>query len=196
MLLELLHKIASHPWVYDRIQTLAGQGQGLKRMSAQVSHLHAGTVLDIGGGTGNLKILWPSDCRYVCLDIEMPKLVGFRSKVPAGLAILSDATRLCIATGCVDVVICTAVMHHLTDTMLEAVVAESLRVLKSGGHFILLDPILTDRWLGRILWRLDRGSNPRRPEALRSLLKSKFKVVHWEQFAIYHEYVFGIGVRS
>ena len=196
VVIKLLHKIASHPWVYDRIQDLAGQGQVLKRMSERIADLPSGTVLDVGGGTGNVRRLWPSGCRYVCLDIEMPKLVGFRFKFPGGLAILSDATLMSIASESADVVICMFVMHHLTDTMLEGVLQESLRVLKSGGHLILLDPILAhNRLLGRMLWRLDRGSYPRTAETLRSALEGKFRIVHWEKFAIYHEYVFGIGMR-
>jgi SAM-dependent methyltransferase len=126
----------------------------------------------------------------------MPKLEGFRSKVPGGLAVLSDATRMPIATGAVDVVMCMAVMHHLADAMLDQVLEEALRVLKVGGRLILLDPVLNRKRLaGRILWRLDRGTYPRTAEELRKKLEREFQVVHWEKFAIYHEYVFGIGVR-
>jgi hypothetical protein len=52
------------------------------------------------------------------------------------------------------------------------------------------------RWAGRVLWRLDRGSYPRSAEELQEKLERKFKVIHWEKYSIYHEYVFGIGVRS
>jgi ubiquinone/menaquinone biosynthesis C-methylase UbiE len=195
-IIELGHKIAAHPWIYDQIQTLAGQKQSLVRISRQTAAIRAETVVDVGGGTGTLWRLWPAGCRYVCLDIEMPKLQGFRSKVPAGLAVLSDATRMCIATGSADVVICMAVLHHLTDTMIDQLFEEALRVLRVGGQLILLDPVINrERLVGRILWRLDRGSYPRTAEELRKTLEGKFKVIHWEKYAIYHEYVFGIGVR-
>lgn len=195
-IIELGHKIAAHPWIYDQIQTLAGQKQSLERISRQTAAIRAETVVDVGGGTGTLWALWPAGCRYVCLDIEMPKLQGFRSKVPDGLAVLSDATRMCIATGSADVVICMAVLHHLTDTMIDQVFEEALRVLRVGGQLILLDPVINrERWVGRILWRLDRGSYPRTAEELHIKLEGRFKVIHWEKYAIYHEYVFGIGVR-
>jgi SAM-dependent methyltransferase len=195
-IIEMGHKIAAHPWIYDRIQILAGREQVLKRMSRQTATLCAETVVDVGGGTGTWRRVWPAGCRYVCLDIEMPKLQGFRSQEPAGLAVLSDATRMCISTGSADVVMCVAVMHHLTDAMLEQVFEEALRVLRVGGQLILLDAVLNrERWVGRILWRLDRGSYPRTAEELRRKLESRFRVVHWERYAIYHEYVFGIGIR-
>jgi len=195
--IEMLQRMAAHPWVYDRIQILAGQKQTLHRISKQTASLRPETVVDVGGGTGIWRGLWPAGCRYVCLDVEMPKLKGFRSRVPAGLAVLSDATRMSIATGSADVVMCMAVMHHLTDAMLDKVYVEALRILKGGGQLILLDPVLNRELLmGRILWKLDRGSCPRSAEELHKRLESKFKIVHWEKFAIYHEYVFGIGVKG
>jgi ubiquinone/menaquinone biosynthesis C-methylase UbiE len=195
-IIEMGHNIVAHPWIYDQIQTLAGQKQSLERISRQTAALHPEIVVDLGGGTGMWRTLWPAGCRYVCLDIEMPKLQGFRSKVPAGLAVLSDATRVCIASGSADVVMCVAIMHHLTDMMIDQVFEESLRILRSGGQLVLLDPVLNrERWAGRILWRLDRGSYPRTAEELRKKLEGRFKIIHWEKFAIYHEYIFGIGVR-
>lgn len=194
--ISLLQNIAAHPWVYDWTQTLAGQKQNLKLISRHVAAMHAETVIDLGGGTGASRGLWAEDCRYVCLDVEMPKLRGFRSKYPSGLALLSDATRMAIASGSVDVVLCMAVVHHLTNAMLDQVLDEVLRVLKPDGQIVLLDPVLNqERWAGRVLWRLDRGSYPRTAEEIRAKLDSRFRVVHWQKHAIYHEYVFGIGVR-
>lgn len=87
-------------------------------------------------------------------------------------------------------------VHHLTDAMFDQVFEEARRILKEGGQLIFLDPILNRHlWTGRLLWRLDRGSNPCTAEDLRRQMESRFKIVLWEKFAIYHEYVFGIGVR-
>lgn len=195
ILIGLLQKLAEHPWVYDRIQSLAGQTHTVRRISPRVSGILAKTVVEVGGGTGFWKRLWPADSRYICLDIEMPKLQGFRAKVPGGLAVLSDATRMCIASESADAVVCIAVLHHLTDAMFGQVLDEVQRILKSGGHLIVLDPVLSEQWAGRLLWRLDRGSYPRRSGELREKLQSKFRVIHWEDYSVYHEYVFMIGVK-
>jgi ubiquinone/menaquinone biosynthesis C-methylase UbiE len=197
MLLSMLHELASCPWVYDQIQKAAGVRQVYSRMSRQLPSDGAGYVLDVGGGTGAMRTLWPADCRYVCLDIEMPKLQGFRSKVPDGLALQTDATNMPIATNSASSVVCMAVAHHLTDAMLTAVMRESVRVLKPGGRMFFLDPVFARRrMLGRMIWRLDRGSYPRTAEALRRVFSGHFQVAHWEQFAIYHEYAFGVGIRN
>jgi len=149
----MLHELASYPWVYDWIQKLAGARHVYGHISRQLPARCNGYVLDVGGGTGDMRQLWPAECRYVCLDIERPKLEGFRSKVQGGLALQTDATRMPIASGCADSVLCTAVAHHLTDAMLENVSAETLR----------------------------------------KIFSRHFHVAHWEQFAVYHEYVFGVG---
>ena len=197
LLLEILHKIAAHPWVYDRIQTAAGQRVSLERMRKTVPCSTRDVIVDVGGGTGATRRVWPSLCRYVCLDIEMPKLKGFRSKNPDGLGVLGDATRMPFADGSADLLVCVAMIHHLTDEMVEQLFEEASRILRPGGRVVLLDPVLNrSRWLGRVLWRLDRGSNPRTAGDLRSRLASRFQVVHWESYAILHEYVLGIGVRQ
>ena len=196
MLTGLLHRLAAHPWVYDQIQTLAGHKRVLERLSQEIAPLSPKVVVDIGGGTGTVGNLLAADCRYICLDLEMPKLMGFRSKFPRGLAVLGNVTSMAIIDGCADMVICKSVTHHLTDLMLEQALDESLRVLRAGGHILLFDAVLnSQRLAGQVLWRLDRGSYPRTEEDLRKKLGSRFKISHWEKFAIYHEYILGIGVR-
>jgi len=197
MLMKLLHRLAARPWIYDQIQNIAGVKRVLDRLAQEVAPLNPKTVIDIGGGTGAIRDLFASDCRYICLDIELTKLEGFRSKVPSGLAVLGDATSMPIIGRCADMVICKSVTHHFSDLMLERALDESRRVLRAGGHIILLDAVINrQRLAGRVLWKLDRGSNPRTEEDLRKKLDSRFTIIHWEKFAIYHEYVFGIGVRS
>jgi ubiquinone/menaquinone biosynthesis C-methylase UbiE len=196
VLKEWLHRIAENAWVYDQIQTLAGQKTVLGHLSRQIASLTPRVVIDMGGGTGTARNLFTQDCRYVCLDMELPKLMSFCSKNPKGLAILADATSMPIKDGCADLVICKSVTHHLGDRMLEQALGESWRVLRAGGHMILLDAVLNRRRLaGQFLWRLDRGTYPRTEDDLRKRIESRFKIVHWEKFAIYHEYVFAIGVR-
>jgi ubiquinone/menaquinone biosynthesis C-methylase UbiE len=182
--------------MYDRIQALAGQKRVLERLSQEIAPLSPKVVVDIGGGTGTVRNLLAADCRYICLDLEMPKLKGFRSKFPRGLAVLGDATSMAIVDDCADMVICKSVTHHLDDLMLKQVLDESRRVLRAKGRMILFDAVLNpQRLAGRMLWSLDRGSYPRTEEDLRKKLESRFKIIHWEKFAIYHEYILGIGVR-
>lgn len=195
-MIGILHELASQPLVYDCIQRVVGQKANLNKISAYTKTMRPCTIVDVGGGTGAAQNLWPAGSRYICLDIEMPKLKLFRSKNPNGFALLSDATRMSIATGSIDVVLCMCFVHHLTDEMIDQTFSEALRILRVGGSVILLDAIFKhERRIGRILWKLDRGSYPRTAETLYEKLGANFRIIHWEQYAIYHEYAFGIGVR-
>src|ERR1043165_5856233 len=106
MLILLLHRIAAQPWIYDRIQQIVGQRELLLRVLPGIKQLRPGAVLDVGGGTGDSRGMWPEGCHYVCLDNEMPKLRGFRRKAPSGSAVLSDATRMAIPDKSMEGVMC------------------------------------------------------------------------------------------
>src|SRR5437764_14932110 len=132
MLTKLLHELAARPWVYDQIQNVAGVKRVVERLAQAVTPLSPKVVVDVGGGTGKTRNLFGSDCRYVCLDMELPKLADFRSKIPDGMAILGDATSLPIIDCCTDMVVLKSVTHHFSDLMLERALDETLRVLRPG----------------------------------------------------------------
>jgi len=96
VLTGLPHRLVAHPWVYVRIQTLAGHNRVLERLSQED---RATDVVDVGGGTGAVRNLLAADYRCICLDLEMPTLMGFRSRVPRGLAVLGDATSMPVIDG-------------------------------------------------------------------------------------------------
>jgi ubiquinone/menaquinone biosynthesis C-methylase UbiE len=195
MLLTLAHKVASHPWVYDRIQNAVGVSQVYAKLAPHLRNAPENAlVLDIGGGTGSVKSHCSPHHRYVCLDIEWEKLQGFRGKFPQGDGIWGDATRLPIADGTVDTAICMFVAHHLNDGLLPTMLSEVERMLRPGGRLILLDPVLDkQRIAGRILWKLDRGSFPRSASVLTRIMEQRFALEHWDEFAVWHRYVLGIG---
>ena len=190
MIRSMLHRLVALPWVYDTAQTMVGAKQVRARLAARIKPLQsAARVLDIGGGTGSVGKLWSRSSRYICLDIDPMKLEGFIAKNPAGIALLGDATRIPIADGTVDVVLCTNVTHHLTDESLALMMAECARVLAPGGRLILSDAIWApDRRVGRMIWHYDRGSFPRTAETLRAAVCGSMKIETWDQFAIWHEY--------
>jgi SAM-dependent methyltransferase len=196
MLTGLLHRVVARPWVYDLAQTLAGAKAVRRRLAYRIQPLRAAPlVLDIGGGTGAVGDLW--DCRrtrYVCLDIDPLKLAGFVARNPSGLAVQADAARIPLADACVDVVLCTNVTHHLTDPLLDRMIAEAARVLKPAGKFVLSDALwVPSRRAGRIIWHYDRGSFPRTAAALQTAVSTHLGIESWEQFSIWHEYFISIA---
>lgn len=198
MLRRVLHRLVAQPQVYDAVQRLAGADQIARRLAARLPRRDQQTrVLDLGGGTGISRPLWPGDCPYICLDLDMQKLQGFRQKYPADAALLADATRLPLRDGCLDTILCKQVSHHLSDAAWTALVDESARVLKPGGTLIFVDAIWAPRRIaGRVLWSLDRGANPRLPRALHTAIRRRFQIRHWERFAIYHAYVLCIATKA
>jgi SAM-dependent methyltransferase len=197
MLTKALHHVVQNPWIYERVQFLAGVEHTRRRLTAQIAPLSAAaSVLDLGGGTGLYGGLWPRTCHYVCLDVDMLKLRSFFSKRPGGIALCADATRVPIRSGSVDVVMCIAVSHHLTDKLLERLINESVRVLKDGGAFIFVDAVWEPSKLARrLLWKYDRGSYPRTAENLLSVISNHYRLIHDEQYSVYHEYLLCVGVK-
>lgn len=195
MLAGLLHYLAAKPWIYDRVQALAGAGIVNRHLAVALQPvLGPGlNVLDVGGGTGLARALFPADSRYVCLDSDSVKLAGFLQKYPSGLTVLADATAMPIETGSVDVVLCRFVTHHVPDEQLPAVLRECARVLKPTGWLVFVEAIRSDgRPLSNLLWRYDRGSFPRREDDVKQRLQTCFDIQSWDRFAVFHQYVVGV----
>ena len=197
MLTKIPHRMAANPWIYDQVQLLAGARYVHRRLAAQIAPPNsASLVLDLGGGTGMVRGLWPPTCTYVCLDIDMLKLQGFLNRHPDGIALVADAARTPLESGSVDVVLCTFLSHHIPDELLTQLISESMRVLKNTGKFIFIDAIWEPtRWAGRLLWKYDRGSYPRTAETLYSAISNHCAIIHWEHFAVYHEYVLCVATK-
>lgn len=198
MLLKSLHKIASNGRVYDLIQTVLGIKLVYRHFAKVLGTTAYHTVIDLGGGTGRAQALLSSDCLYFCLDNEMPKLIQFRKRSKKPLAILGDATMAPVISGSMDLVLCTAVAHHLTDSQLERLVVEASRILRPGGRLLFFDPLWNPYWWpGRVFWSLDRGSNPRTKAALLNIVARHTRIIHQEQFRLWHchEYLLLIGSK-
>lgn len=190
--IEPLHRLASHPRVYDLIQAVVGVAELNRRLARRIDEIGRVTwVVDVGGGTGREADLWPGS-RYLCLDQDPLKLQGFTRKYPAGYSVLADASRLPIRSQSVDVLLCKNVSHHLPDEVLDAFLGESARVLKSGGRLLFMDAVWQPRRRrSRMLWALDRGSHPRSEATLHKLIGTRFPRCEWERITLHHEYVLG-----
>jgi SAM-dependent methyltransferase len=196
-----IHRIVARPAVYDIVQSLAGAEKVRRRLAAALAR--AGglatrasdpggrlVVVDVGGGTGGWRGLWPADASYIGADLDEVKLQGMRARHPSALAIQADAARLPLADGRADAVGCTLMSHHLPDETLEAALRECARILRPGGVLAFADAVWSPRRLpGRVLWHYDRGSFPRTPAVLRAAIDRCFDVQVWEPYAVFHAYI-------
>jgi SAM-dependent methyltransferase len=182
-------RIAGSPAVYDCVQRLAGRDMIARRITPWLAGV-SGRVLDIGGGTGQLENLLRRDARYVCVDLEMPKLVQLKQRSATAAAFVADGAALPFRSETIDTVLLFAVIHHLSEEALRAVCAEILRVLVPGGALIVLDAVRSRRLIGRLLWAIDRGSHSRTAAAIGALLEQSFQVVNARRFPVLHDYCF------
>lgn len=198
MLKKILHQIVAIPFVYDLLQTAVGARFIRNRLHQRLLSISKQElVLDIGGGTGLNRSLFAPNTHYICLDNDSIKLQGFLQKQIDGDAILGDAGKMPMPSNSMDVVICTAVIHHLPDDIFPKFVQESLRILKPTGQLVILDPVwASKRLIGRLLWQYDRGSFPRTAQVLHDTLSRYGQEVHWEEFAVLHRYIIGIFKKN
>jgi ubiquinone/menaquinone biosynthesis C-methylase UbiE len=109
----------------------------------------SGTVLEIGGGAANhVKFVDQEFKHYFILDIFADKLQASDKRISF---ILGSAERIPLKKDCVDRVVITCVLAHLSDPIFA--LNEALRVLKVGGTLTILisnDP----GFLYTIAWNL------------------------------------------
>jgi ubiquinone/menaquinone biosynthesis C-methylase UbiE len=188
MILRILHFIVAIPWVYDLVQKLAGREEGHRHMRPFLAHTAGQTVLEVGAGTGDWAQVLPPTARYIWFDNDSQKLSGFRHRATtAPLALLGDASRMCIRPNGVDWAICIAVSHHLSDAEFRSFLSSLAQVSRNG--LVFMDGVRRpDLPLSQLLWRYDRGAHPRSFEELRPFLTEFFDIVEEKRFTVFHEH--------
>ena len=192
---RFLHRLSEYPGVYDALQILAGRpivAAALRRWLRGVD----GTVLDVGGGTGQLKTLLPRHARHFCLDVDRRKLARYAAKFDDAVAIGGDALCLPVRSTCLERAAFVAVSHHLADDQFDVALAELARVLRPNGVLFFFDAVwVPDSRVSSFLWRRDRGAHPRTIEQLTQALQRRFRVVDPIAITAWHRY-FGCHCRQ
>jgi ubiquinone/menaquinone biosynthesis C-methylase UbiE len=198
LLKALLHRIMSRPAMYDCMQRAFGvdkKKQVFRRLLT--FHDRSEIVVDVGGGTGLYKDLWPAHFTYICLDSDTQKLRGFADKYPGGPKICSDAGQLCLRSDSVDNVFCSSMSHHVERHLLERIVREMARVIKPGGLLVFIDAVwIPESRLNRFLWSLDPGEHPHAAGTLETLIAKYATIEIRETLSIYYDYVLFVARKS
>lgn len=148
--------------VFDRLQELAGFG--------------AGTVLEIGCGTGRTLRRWAGGpARVLGIEPESALLDRARRAVagPGVKLLRGRGERLPLRDGSVDGVLATWVLAYLRPPVLQAVIAESLRVLKPGAGIWALE----NHWTGPFQALRGREGEAGEPGLQRLLRDHGFRIV-------------------
>jgi ubiquinone/menaquinone biosynthesis C-methylase UbiE len=89
-------------------------------------------VLDVRAGTGIARSLLPDPERSIWLDEDRAKLPRVQASAMVTTGILAAATRLLLRDRSIDVALCLAMSHHLSDPQLETMLSEIARVVHVG----------------------------------------------------------------
>jgi SAM-dependent methyltransferase len=103
-------------------------------VAARFAAAGARTVLDVGGGNGNLARLLP-DLSIRCMLVDLSPAMLALAPRPA---VLADGARLPVADACVDAVAALYTLYHYDDPLRP--VGEARRVLRPGGLFAACAP--------------------------------------------------------
>jgi SAM-dependent methyltransferase len=184
--------IVSNPCVFNQVQYLFGFKENCRRFAPYLAQTDSQIVLEVGAGTGNLAPLLPRSATYLWLDNDLKKLQGFGSRWPTGLAILGDATRICLKDKSVDYALCIGLTHHLTGIELPLLFNELARVIRQ--RLIFQDGVVNgESKISNLLWKYDRGRYPRSAHDLCSAIEPWFEIEQEELYTIYHRYILCVG---
>jgi SAM-dependent methyltransferase len=188
---SLTERILGNAVLYDGIQRVAGMERLRRRLSPVLGTLEAGTLLDVGAGTGAFYDLLPERVTYVALDVDARKLERLHAKHGDVEGVVGSADALPFEADAFEYTLCTNVAHHLSDADFEHMVSELGRV--TSRQLVFVDPLRANRLASRMLWSIDRGSYPRSYEQLVEGLSSRFASEHVEAFTILHRYLLFVG---
>jgi len=195
-----LNKIAEIPFVYDFIQWVFGRqiiDNILEKAYEKMNISPDARILDLGGGTGLNRPLVKNINKYICLDLDFKKLRKSQAKKEKIDQVLADAIRIPLKENSIDLLLLTAVTHHISDELLPGLLSEVHRVLTPGGQFLLYDPIyLRNNVLGTFFWKFDSGTYPRTKLDLLYYLSIFFIPNDIIEKKIIHSYLFFSGVRK
>jgi len=166
--------------VYDSVSVLHSSGEidvwddiifprvirhrELRFLDPAISRVSPGLVLDVGcGGGWSTRHVNQLGYRAVGVDVSRPLLLEARSVAPAAIGfILADASNLPVKAGTVGLLLSVAALHHLA---VKEALDDWRRVLKPGGHAVLLEPNSRNPLaeIGRRIFRLETHTPEERP---------------------------------
>ena len=125
---------------YDKI--FEPLNSGLRNIGLKMFPVAAGmNVLDIGCGTGaHLKLYQKENCNIYGVDLSAAMINAARKKL-GDQAILfhGSAAALEFENAQFDLILCSTVLHEMSQKIREEVLTEIKRVLKDSGRILLID---------------------------------------------------------
>src|SRR5690348_7637174 len=130
-----------HPFVFHLSQKLVPFTVWVYRdlMSTHVPHGEGKRILDIGCGVGAHADFFAGE--YTGIDINQ-RYIEMAKASKTGSFQVMDGSQLEFPDCTFDIALTVATFHHMTDQQVRAAVREAIRVLRPGGAFHVIDPVL------------------------------------------------------
>jgi ubiquinone/menaquinone biosynthesis C-methylase UbiE len=188
-----LNKIVEIPFLYDFFQFILGlpiMDHVLMKEIEKIKITASSIVLDLGGGTGLHKQLFPDNQKYVCIDLNFKKIQRSVVRYRSDFSSVADGMKIPFKARTFDFILLTAVTHHLPNNLLPVLFSEIQRVIKEGGFLLLYDPVISSKNLvGKMLYKLDLGKYPRSKSDLYDNLTQYFIPISTREMTIFHSYL-------
>ena len=175
--------ILSHAKFYDAVQWMMGAKRGRSIVSSHyIKAKNGDCLLDIGCGTGEIR-RYLSEVEYFGIDPNPRYIDAARKQFRnvQGCRFLCGTFDEAVLAGLpkFDIVLASAVLHHLSDDAAVRLAKVAKEALKVNGRLVTLDPCYVEGQssIARFLIRHDRGQHVRNAEAYRALLSSVFDSV-------------------
>ncbi len=152
--------------IYDLFQRAVGSKKASQWLSTNHWKILPGTtVVDVGCGPARLRSELPGTLSYFGFDPN-PDYIAAATKNASGVFHLGTMATFLAEHGSaleeqVDTVLCSGVLHHLSNDQIDDVLAGAKRLLKPSGRFVAMEPTFSadQSLLSRWVVRQDRGTN-------------------------------------
>lgn len=134
----------------------------------------ADNILDVGCGTGEFSVFFPEQ-NYTGIDLD-PENIRYAKAHYRGNFLAADATRLPFTDGSFSKVLVVGVFHHLNEQDAGAALAEIRRVLKPTGNFLVMEDTVSNKYLTKLLHRVDQGKFIRTNQEWRQLFSRNWLI--------------------
>ena len=186
---ERLRAALDHPALFNLSQLLISDGQrATKRWARAWLNLREGDqVLDVCCGTGEyVECGAQAGGSYLGVDLNAQYIEYARQRYGdrAGVAFEAvDATQLRLPAGTFDRALFCNSMHHFPDELYRGILREVARVLRPGGHLVLIDMVGDHPGrVQRFFLDRDRGQYLRPLAAQVALVEESFIVQRHDTF--------------